>query len=175
MDYENNYLLAIKNMNLRQSFIDSIELGWAEQYMPKCIYKNRLSKSKKNILMSTKRLSILSSENKSKVLIYPVAFDLKFHPNFQDFYSTLVYHEGQHAKENFIGLPMPTCVSVESIEYWSAFDLLQEVRAVRNQLLHLTKENSEAFQVRLEERLNNHLRQLSKGGCNEFVELYGDP
>jgi hypothetical protein len=168
-----NYLLAVRDISYRPSFVGSINLNEAGQYISQVEYKNNLSKSEKKVRMSTRKPSTFSRENKSKVLIYSLAFDLKFHPNFQDFYSTLVHHEGLHAKENLIGSPMPICAPAYDLEYWVAFDLLQEVRAVRNQLMHLTQENSEIFKCGLKERLSNYLRELFELNATNLVELYG--
>ena len=72
-------------------------------------------------------------ERKSTIVVYPLSFSFDFHPNFSDFYSTLVYHEFYHAKQRSIGIRL---------------DPLEEFMACVNQIKNFNSENSDKFKER---------------------------
>lgn len=167
MTDQKEYEKAIKNAEFRESFIKSIKLGEVEKYLS-IVYLRR----KNSNIMETRMPVRNFRHEKSNIFIYPGAFDLTFHPSFADFYSTLVYHEGYHAEENFHGPPMPLNISKNNLEYWTLFNCLEEVRAIRNQLNNLTSENSEIFKNRIDEELSCLLEVINEFGKPNLVKKY---
>ena len=102
------YIRAIEKPECRQLFLDEIDLDYASPYVDKLCYINRIEKpffTRDTLLMETKpsRLTKFGIKGtKSKIYVYPSAFDIEWYPVLNDFLTTLIDHEGYHAKEIYV-------------------------------------------------------------------------
>jgi len=127
---------AVLDSRLRQSFIDSIDLGESREYARDVIYIHHPHERRpsKNFLMSTKpsRLQRLLKikHQRSDILVFASSF--KAITTHDDFLSALIDHEGFHAKDFFNSPKL----------YLSNYCLIEEdtkksemeIRALQNQL-----------------------------------------
>ena len=153
------FLKTINEKSFRQDFINMIELKNILDYVKNIVYN---PKYKRNIIMETK--SSLKSyfgfkEGKSKIIICPSAFLLDFHPKLEDFLSTLTYHEGFHAKENFEGI-INLEPSYMDMGAYLEFGIKKELRACRNQVINFNQNNSEIFKKRIYRNIQEYEKRL---------------
>ena len=97
---EKEFQKAIKNPLFRQNFIDKIDLAESAPYIESISY---IPLHYRYILMDTNhpKRGILTKNKKIKstINIYPLSFSREQHFLYQDFLSSLLDHEGHHAKE----------------------------------------------------------------------------
>lgn len=93
----------------RQIFLNDIDLEQVEPYVKKLHYINRTEAPffdfGAKIVMETipsQSTKFGVKNQKSKIYVYPPAFDTTFHPVLDDFLTTLIDHEGHHAKEYYM-------------------------------------------------------------------------
>ena len=153
---EEDYKRAIEEITFRQNFLDNLDLGWTRSYVKHIKYESELIDKKDRIIMRTIQNVV---GKKSEILVYPKAFS-DFHPKFADFYSTLVYHEGYHARESF----------EFGAEDGILGDLNLELRARKFQLEHVNGENSQAFidNLRREIRIYQDVTERIKEVCRMY-------
>lgn len=103
-----SYEEAVNEPGLRQEFLNSVDLGEAKQYISKAVYKGKpcLSDSfgtdKAGFICKVPLKTFLGFQGiKSKVIVYPISFSFQYHANQDDFFSSLIDHEGAHAREFF--------------------------------------------------------------------------
>lgn len=146
------FCLACENPKLREGFIklvvDKLPLT---PYVKKVIYSEKKNGS---TVMSTKIpfLYPLIKMRPTIIVVYPSSFDLNFHPQVEDFISTLYYHEGHHAKEIYLGIHKripATCIEEELEETCRI-----EIRAIKNQIENFSG-NSERFMKRVRDNLSS--------------------
>lgn len=156
---EEDYKYSIEDILFRQDFLNNLDLGWAGQYIENVRYAPELINGNGRIIMQTMQLRDAIGE-KSEILVYPEAFS-DFHPRFADFHSTLVYHEGYHAREKF--------------EFGAADEgllggLSLELMARKFQLEHVNGQNSQAFIDNLKREIG--IYQEVMGKIEEFCRRY---
>jgi hypothetical protein len=155
------YDRALKDTSFRSNFIELINLGEYAQYISKVVPKYFGSEGLMCCCPSFVALHWGIAGTKSKILVYKNAFDSKIHKNFADFYSTLVFHEGFHAKENYNGdaLNGPHSFDVYSRKL---FDTKKELRAYTNQISNISNANSEDYVSIIKERIEMCNKIISK-------------
>lgn len=102
MDIEKHYEDAKRNPEVRQDFLQEVDLEDYAQYVSKVVYNKDESE---NIMTTLHKPTILFYRFPSKIEVSENAFDLYTWP---DFYNLIVHHEGFHAKQwrdNSMGWP----------------------------------------------------------------------
>jgi len=175
---------AIKNPRERQAFIDSIPLEEAARYV-KCVKYKPCGRSLdgSGLLMAVdgSKISLLRSYNlfkgfrryelKTEVQIFPLAFTGRRLQTYGDFLSSLIDHEGFHAKEFKEGklnaTPNPfsiwsdlkfTIATGENEILSSVLPKIEgEIRACQNQLVNADRRGlSEENRKRLAENIAHY-------------------
>jgi len=162
-DYED----AIKYNALRQNFIDRIDRGGTAEFVFSVNYcSNGLFWRHSRKIMTTKshwkEYYFGKPGYKSRLSVYPGSFNINFHPSFVDFCSTLIFHEGSHARDNFyrnfgVFNSRPHAMDIEGSV---AFELFSELRAIDNQIRNFNCDNSESFKSRVERDRKRIVREL---------------
>lgn len=134
---EEDYQESIRDTSKRQDFINRINLGKYAQFIKSIKYYPSIS-NKEQFCMQTYNslLTFLKIRGlKSKISVFGTIFSDEIHQNVFDFYSTLVYHEGFHAKEIF----------GSKIGKWNHSYLEGELRAYQNVEANLSNNNSDSY------------------------------
>lgn len=162
-----SYREAVETFSLRQKFLDRVDLGSAKRYVRKVIYGSEEGGS----VMTCKGTILM----RPKVIVRPLAFSFEVHANSFDFHNSLIYHEGQHAREKVERIfgGMPTNISLYDIDYWVAFDILGELRAYRNQVKNFVPDNSERFVDFVQRKTKSLIKILTELGVEDWTEKYG--
>jgi len=147
---EENYRDAVEDMSLRGTFVKGVNLGVAKGFIKEVAYNSR---AKEDIIMTCVNRPSL----KSKVVIYPRAFDYEFHPNYEDFRCTLVHHEGFHASRKDTRGSVRPYMDAEGTIF---IELMAEFRAIRNQINNFNERNSEHYKLRVIQKRDKLLRQI---------------
>lgn len=165
-DLESLYEKAIKEPSFRQEFVNSLDFGGVKQYISGISVKEEdeimvVQGVRKNPIMRC-----LSGEEiaLSKIEIFPVAFEGRFHRNVYDFLSTLKFHEGFHAYENYYRprYYQSNLFMLDVSDKSKVIDLFGEIRAEENTLKNLTSKNSLFYFVQTMELLKNHKECVTK-------------
>jgi hypothetical protein len=171
---QEKYIQAVENPPLRRNFIKSINLEEIAEYVSKISFsgKGLFGRNAKRI-MSIRALRMFP--RKSKIQIYPRAFDLDFHPNFDDFCSSLIHHEGYHAREIFErDTRLPTGSDI-FIEWDIVLERYGEIRALKNQIEKFSSENSKEYIEQVRGFLESEKKALSEMGENSLRDRYLQP
>ena len=146
------YLLACKNPSLREDFIKLVtEKFPLNPYARKITYKDKDG----GLTVICTKIPFLYPLIKKKpaiIVVYPLAFDLTFHPQAEDFISTLIYHEGHHAKEIYLGIRK--MIPAMDIEGELEETCENEIKAIKNQIRNFSG-NSEKFIERVKRNLSS--------------------
>jgi hypothetical protein len=150
---------ALKNEGLRQEFIDSIDLGDTSRYIETVVYDPDYAEYFKRtrdwrligyFMITLTGFSLEDSRGKkSTTYVSERAFSDFRISNGIDFYTSLVDHEGQHAKDYFEGIEVeniPVVTSEDPRFMWA----LLESRAYEHELRITKKERREVSVAYLE-------------------------
>jgi hypothetical protein len=103
-----HYELALNDDDqyFRQSFLDSIVVDDIKKYVRRVVYVPKTIIVDKDYEVGMRTIpSNLASLNihhtRSKIIVFEPAFTRELHPHLDDFLSTLIDHEGHHAKEYY--------------------------------------------------------------------------
>lgn len=138
---ESLYEKARIDSSFRQQFLDSLDLGEIRNYVFKIEFQRyylSLNEAFIRPLMSCEPIELKGIRIKSKITVYSDAFDE--HKNVYDFLSTLKYHEGFHAFENFADSDISSRVNSSREKI-----INEELRADENTFNHLNSKNSEDY------------------------------
>lgn len=148
---------AVENPEIRQKFLDSIDLEDAKPYVDRIIYSPFCGFIHPMGLMFCK-FSLMAHFNKkgykSRVFVMPRSFS-PVHENVDDFLSSLIDHEGYHARELFLE-PLESRMTLSDLIgasftkekrlNWNIKHTAIEQSATYNQILNLTKRDcSESY------------------------------
>jgi hypothetical protein len=137
---------------LRPEFIQQADFGQYINYVKEAVYSPRQlkidgQKPKMSTLAHPLTLLLGIPKMKSRIYIYPRAFDPEFEEN--DFLSNLVEHEGEHARENY-----ETPISLLKLIWLgkhkrTALKIESEKRAFLNQMRNMNKRQHSQKQTAL--------------------------
>lgn len=182
------YEEAMRNPFIRQQFIHSIDLESARFFIGDIAYRetdmfHRLSLPLMMRCVAPVRTLVGKNWGKSKIGIYPEAFSPEIHPRLDDFLSSLIDHEGHHARmlyenpnesrvkvgELFLGL-VTYLWSPQKFEDVKKKHIAIEQRCIWNQLNNFQRRNcSDQYKKRVEERHQYYSKILSKNIDNDLI------
>lgn len=145
--------VACSDSSKRQIFLDHIDFG-PLRHVKRLVYKKQ---QKGSTIMAINVNSLLSIfGGRFKIFVYPISFDKRMHENVYDFLCTLYYHEGFHAiqkidrHKEMIESKDPSLVNYPNIAIYK--EAIVELKAIENELKHLTEKNSLTFKSELTDR-----------------------
>jgi hypothetical protein len=160
MQLEQLFQKAKENPKIRQEFLDQIDLAEYKKYISEVKYKG----NSKKIIMTCYNFwhgHFGITKLKSKILVYDNAFTHEKIININDFLGVLKHHEGFHAMERHEGIFGPSKSSIYDLETEILEDINIELRAHKNELKNLNKNNSEMYKNWVEESIKNYTKLLN--------------
>ncbi len=147
MSNQREYEKAVENPLFRREFIRGIDLGEARPYVKKIL----LGTEEKGRLMACRKRTFMMPV----VIVYSLAFSFEPHPRWEDFYSSLVHHEGYHAKQRCAGI---------------RFDPLEEFNACINQMRNFSLGNSDKFKERIRGDIEIIMQDFRDFGPHKLID-----
>ena len=159
-----------ENAELRQEFLDSIDLEIAKPYVSKVLYVPSQKRLATMVTLQNLLTRFSLRGFRSKILVYPWAFDKEKskHEKLDDILGTLIDHEGFHAKEffelkhDFSWLTVYSMLTSSTENFWDSL-YLTEIRAYQNTLANPSKRDfSDAYVERIRKNCESYVYAYSR-------------